>query len=189
MMNMLHNLTGNLLDTFTKAALAALVVITTVMLVQHRTAAHYEENAGTDRKEQLEKKYQQRLERDEKIYREVETLLGQKRYRAAADKLQEVQEAYPDNPRSLIYQAQLQYNTGKMMKAIASYREAVDKEPDFVDQNTPLFNVVGKFIVADVKESKEKVLREMKLRPNDKEVKKAFDEILYLQRRVAGGCE
>ena len=131
--------------------------------------------------------YRQRLERDEKIYQEVETFFVQKQYAAALDALQKVQEDHPDNTRSLFYQARLQYNTGKMVDAISSYRQAVESEPDFIDKKTPLF--VGKIIMDDLTASKEKLVREKRLRPKDKEIKKALNELLYLQRRVAGGCE
>ncbi len=184
---MIHSLTGNLLDTFTRAALVLLIVITAVMLVQHRTAARHAGEANGNSMEQLRKKYQQRIDRDKKIYGEVERLFAQKQYTAALDELRKVQEEHPDNPRSLIYQARLQYNTGRMAEAIASYRLAVDKEPDFVDNKTPLF--IGKLIMDDLTESKGKLVREIRLRPKDKQIRKAFDELLYLQRRVAGGCE
>jgi tetratricopeptide (TPR) repeat protein len=186
-MNIIRNLTGNFLDTVTKAALMLLIVITTVMLVQERTATSHAEGPRPDNLEQLKKMYQKRIARDKKIYLEVETLSGQKQYAAALDKLREIQEQHPDNPLSLIYQARLQYNMGKMASAIESYRQAVDKEPDYIDQKTPLF--IGKAIMEHLDESKGKLVREIKLRPKDKQIRQALDKLLYLQRRVAGGCE
>lgn len=186
-MNIRDKLFGNLLDSFTTVSLALLISITAVMLVQHGTAAQQEEGAGVSRKELAEEIYRKRLEQDKKIYKEVERLFGQRQYSAAQEVLQKVWKEHPDNPRSFIYQARLQYNTGKMTEAISSYRQAVDKEPDFIDTNTPLF--IGESIMDDLNASKEKLVREKKLRPKDKEIQKALDELLYLQRRVAGGCE
>jgi tetratricopeptide (TPR) repeat protein len=186
-MNIKDKLFGSILDSFTTVTLALLIAITAVMLIQHGTAARQDEGLAGNSKEQTEKMYRQRLERDKTIYLDVETLFTEKKYAAAQDALQKVQEEHPDNPRSLIYQARLQYNTGKMVNAISSYRQAVDSEPDFIDKMTPLF--IGKSIMADLTASKKKLVREKRLRPKDKEIKKAFDELLYLQRRVAGGCE
>ena len=186
-MGIKDKLFGSLLDSFTTVALTLMIAITAVMLIQQGTAAHLDEGAVVSGKEQAEEMYRQRLERDTKIYQDVETLFTEKKYAAAQDALQKVQEEHPDNPRSLIYQARLQYNTGKMVDAISSYRRAVDIEPDFIDNMTPLF--IGKLIMEDLTASKEKLVREKRLRPKDKEIKKALDELLYLQRRVAGGCE
>jgi tetratricopeptide (TPR) repeat protein len=110
-----------------------------------------------------------------------------RQYSAAQEVLLKVQKEHPENPRSFIYQAQLHYNTGQTVNAIASYRQAIEKEPDFVDNQTPLF--IGKAIMDDLTAAKEKFVQELKARPDDKEVRKALDELLYLQRRVAGGCE
>ena len=186
-MNIRDKLFGSLLDSFTTVSLTLLIAITTVMLIQQGTAAHQDEGTAVSRKEQAEEMYRQRLERDKKIYQDVEKFFAQKQYPAALGALQKVQEEHPDNPRSLIYQARLQYDTGKMVDAISSYRQAVESEPDFIDKKTPLF--IGKVIMHDLTASKEKLVREKRLRPKDKEIKKALDELLYLQRRVAGGCE
>ena len=186
-MNIRDKLFGNLLDSFTTVSLALLIIITAVMLVQHGTAAQQEEGTGVSRKELAEEIYRKRLEQDKKIYKEVERLFGMRQYSAAQEVLQKVRKEHPDNPRSFIYQARLQYNTGKMVDAISNYRQAVESEPDFIDKKTPLF--IGKSIMNDLMATKKKFVQELKAQPDDKEVRKALDELLYLQRRVAGGCE
>ncbi|MCI5223520.1 MAG: tetratricopeptide repeat protein, partial [Candidatus Electrothrix sp. AR4] len=163
-MKMMHTLTDNLLHTLTKTALVLLIVITAVMLVQQRTAARHAKGSSVNSTEQLQKMYQRRIDQDKKIYLEVETLFEQKKYTAAMDALRKIQEQHPDNPRSLIYQARLQYNTGNMVKAIESYRQAVDKEPDYIDKKTPLF--IGKSIMDDLMESKEKLVQKTPKTPN-----------------------
>ena len=178
---------GNVLDSFTTVSLAVLIVITAVMLVQHGAMALQEKGASVSRKELADEMYQKRLAQDKKIYKEVERLFGMRQYTAAKEVLQKVEREHPDNPRSFIFMARLQYNTGNIVEAISNYRQAVDSEPDFVDKQTPLF--MGKAIKEDLTAAKEKLVREMKSRPEDKEIKKALDELLYLQRRVAGGCE
>jgi tetratricopeptide (TPR) repeat protein len=186
-MNIRDKLLGNPLDSFTAVSLALLIMITAVMLVQHRTAAQQEKGAAVVRKELAEEMYRKRLEQDKKIYKEVERLFGMRQYSAAQETLQKVQKEHPDNPRSFIYQAALYYNTGKIVEAISSYRRAVENEPDFIDNQTPLF--IGKSIMEHLTAAKEQLLKEKKLRPKDKEIQKALDELLYLQRRAAGGCE
>ncbi|MCI5212428.1 MAG: tetratricopeptide repeat protein, partial [Candidatus Electrothrix sp. ATG2] len=165
-MNIQDKLFSNLLDSFTSVTLALLLVITAVMLIQHGTAARQEEGASMSGKELAEEMYQKRLAQDEKLYKEVKRLFGQRQYSAAQKVLHKVQKEHPDNPRSFIYQARLQYNTGKMVDAISSYRQAVESEPDFIDKNTPLF--IGKSIMDDLTAAKEKLVREMKLQPKDK---------------------
>ncbi|WP_339136525.1 MAG: tetratricopeptide repeat protein [Candidatus Electrothrix sp. GW3-4] len=178
---------GSPLDSFTTVTLALLLAITAVMLIQHGTAARQDEGVTVSAQEQAEEMYRKRLEQDKKIYKEVERLFGQRQYSAAQETLQKVQKEHPDNPRFFIYQARLYYNTGNMVGAISSYRQAVEREPDFVDNKTPLF--IGDEIMDDLMAAKETFAQELKSRPKDKEMRKALDELLYLQRRVAGGCE
>lgn len=177
----------NVLNSVTSISLILLIAVTAVMLIQHGTAAKQEKGANISRKELAEEMYRKRLAQDKKIYKEVKRLFGMRQYSAAQKILQKVQREHPDNPRSFIYQARLQYNTGKVVEAISSYRQAIEKEPDFVDNRTPLF--IGKAIMDDLMAAKESFVQELKARPDHKEVRKALDELLYLQRRVAGGCE
>jgi tetratricopeptide (TPR) repeat protein len=182
-----NNFFGNPLDSMTSVSLLLLISIMMAMLIQHGTTIQEGEGAGVSGKELAEEMYQRRLEQDQKIYKEVKRLFGMRQYSAAQEVLLKVQKEHPENPRSFIYQAQLHYNTGQTVNAIASYRQAIEKEPDFVDNQTPLF--IGKAIMDDLTAAKEKFVQELKARPDDKEVRKALDELLYLQRRVAGGCE
>ena len=156
-------------------------------MVRHEIEVRQEESAGITRQEQVEKDYRQRLEEDKKIYKEVQRLFGMRQYTAAKEVLEKVRKEHPDNPRSFIYQAQLHYNTGNIIEAISSYRQAVDREPDFIDNKTPLF--IGKSIMDDLTAAKEQLLQEKEVRPEDTAIQQALDELLALQRRAAGGCE
>ena len=178
---------GTALDSLTSLALVLLLVITAVMLVQHGTAAQQEEGAGSSRKELAEEMYKKRLDQDKKIYKEVKRLFGMRQYSAAQKALEKVRKEHPNNPRSFIYQARLCYTTGKTAEAISSYRRAVEQEPDFVDDKTPLF--IGKSIMEHLTAAKEQLLQEKKERPEDTAIQQALDELLALQRRAAGGCE
>jgi hypothetical protein len=48
---------------------------------------------------------------------------------------------------------------------------------------------IGHEINGLVTESLEKFGREVKLKPNDKEVRNTLEDLYYLQRRLKGGCE
>jgi len=185
-MSFAQKLPGNLLDILTKAGLAVLTAIMLVMLIQHEIAAR---NATTvlDSREQELLKIQQRMELDSKIFHEVAFLFEQRQYRQAMDKLKEVRAMHPDSSTALLWQARLEYEEGMIAESLAGYRQAVDSEPGFIDRKSPLF--VGKRIKEKVDESQEKLQREMQLKPNDLSVKKALDDLLYLKRRLAGGCE
>jgi len=186
-MNRMYKFTGNMLDTLTKATLGLLIACMAVMLVQHGIEAGTTGKSSGNSEEALRKLYQQRMERDKKIYQGVETLFEKKQYAAAMDKLKEIRSMYPDNPLSLLYQARLQYNLGMLVESVASYRLAIDAEPDYIDRKSPLF--AGKRIKRHVEEAKEKLRRELRLKPNEAKIRQTLDELLYLQRRIAGGCE
>ncbi len=102
-------------------------------------------------------------------------------------KLKEIIKKYPENSLSYVYMAQLYLKQGELGDTIHNYRQAVEMEPDYVDERTPRF--IGDEIKELVTEGREKFGREKELRPNDKEVRKALKDIYYLQGRLAGGCE
>ena len=185
-MSLAQKLSGNLLDILTKAALAALTAVMLVMLVQHELAAR-NSAAVLDSREQELHKIQQRMELDRKIFHEVAVLFEERQYQQAMEKLKEVQTMHPGSSTALLWQARLAYEEGMIAESLADYRQAVDSEPGFIDRKSPLF--VGKRIKEKVDESQEKLQREMQLKPNDLSVKKALDDLLYLKRRLAGGCE
>ncbi|MCI5125402.1 MAG: tetratricopeptide repeat protein, partial [Candidatus Electrothrix sp. AR5] len=139
------NFFDNLLDSVTSISLVLLIGITTAMLIQHGTIARQKQGASISGKELAEEMYQKRLAQDQKIYKEVQRLFGMRQYTAAQEVLLRVQKEHPDNSRSFIYQARLHYNTGQLVEAISSYRQAIENEPDFVDNQTPLF--IGKSIM------------------------------------------
>jgi tetratricopeptide (TPR) repeat protein len=101
--------------------------------------------------------------------------------------LRDVIDKYPERPRSYVYLAQLYLAQGKLGDAIHNYRQAVEMEPDYVDERTPLF--IGDKIKDLVTEGREKFAREKALKPKDKGVKLALKDVYYLQSRLAGGCE
>ncbi len=185
-MSFSQGLTDNLLDIFTKAALAALTAVVLVMLVQHEISARSSATVINSGEEELHK-IQQRMELDSKIYHEVAVLFEQRQYKQAREKLTEVQTMHPDSSTALLWQARLEYEEGMLAESLSSYRQAVDSEPGYIDKKSPLF--VGKSIKQKVEEAQEKLQREMQLKPGDMSVKKALDDLLYLKRRLAGGCE
>ncbi len=185
-MSFARNLPSNLLEILTKAVVAVLTAVMLVMLVQHKLAAR-SSAAVLDSREQELQKIQQRMEQDSKIFHEVAVLFEQRQYSQAMDKLHDIQAAYPDSSTALLWQARLAYEEGMIAESLTNYRQAIDTEPGFIDKKSPLF--VGKRIKEKVDESQEKLQREMQLKPNDMSVKKALDDLLYLKRRLAGGCE
>jgi len=178
------------MDLIHKLSIVALVILslaTTGMLVQHQRELASQPAAAHDPKKDLQKYYQEEIAKNATIYAEVTTLMQQKQFEKGLQKLQEIRKAHPDNAQSDIYEAQLQYGLGNVVAALHSYRAAVDKEPDYVDKTTPFF--VGDKITDLVSESRSKLHREKKLKPNDKKILKAIDDAYYLERRAAGGCE
>jgi len=183
-MNFARPLASDPLELLTKAALAALAAVMVFMLVQQRLlASAASEVSAAENLRRLE----QKLTQDKLIYQEVAALAEQRQHSAAMEKLKDIDAAHPDNPRSLLWQGKLQYELGEIADSLASYRQAIDKEPGFIDKKSPLF--AGKDIRQHVEESQAKLQREQTLKPGDSSIKKALEELLYIKRRLAGGCE
>ncbi len=174
-----------LLDRVTWGVLIVLVICTTSMLLQKQ---FFSRNSGLEQaKKPQGKNYQQIISRNSTIYQQVFTLHGRRKFSLAMEKLRAIQKSHPNNPLSLVFQAQLEYGLGNLIPALHSYRQAVDLEPDYVDKNTPLF--IGNSIMALINEAKTILGRERRLKPDDTRIKLAIEEARYLQRRIAGGCE
>jgi len=177
----------DLIHKLSITALVLLSLITAGMLVQHQLAIQNQPGAAVDHQKELMKFFQEEVAKNATIYAEVVTLKQQKQFEKALDKLKDIRKAHPNNVQSDIYEAQLQYGLGNVTAALHSYRVAIDKEPNYVDKSTPFY--VGDKITDLVNESRSKLHREKKLKPNDKTILVALDDAYYLERRAAGGCE
>lgn len=177
----------DLIHKLSTAALILLSLITIGMLIQYQISTKHLQGAGGNQQVDLKKYYEQRIAQDTKIYSEFVVLLKDKQYSPAMEKLKEIKAAHPKNPLSSVYMAQLQYEQGELAAAIHNYRIAVESEPDYVDKKTPLD--IGDKILDLINESRSKLNREKKLRPGDKTIRLALEDIYYLERRIAGGCE
>ena len=156
------------------------------MLTNQEIAKRRQNNPGVVAKEEKDS-YALQMEIDKKIYQEVASYEKQGLYTEAMAKLKDIMKRYPEKSLSYVCLAQLYVDQGKLGDAIHSYRRAVEMEPDYVDERTPLF--IGDNIKELVTEGREKFGREKALKPKDKEVRKALKDIYYLQSRLAGGCE
>jgi tetratricopeptide (TPR) repeat protein len=174
------------LDKFNIAIIVLISLVTIGMLVNREIT---EKRQGNHEAAAAEKAiyYAEQMALNAKIYQEVISLKEQELNDEAMTKLQEVMKAYPGRSQSYVYMAQLSLKSGKLADTIHNYRLAVESDPDYLDKKTPLF--IGREIKALVSESLEKFGREVKLKPNDKAVRNALEDLYYLQRRLAGGCE
>ena len=177
----------DLLDKLSIAAIAAITLITIGMLSNQEISKRQHGNNPGGESEGAKNSYALQIEMDKKIYQEVASYQRQGLYAEAMAKLEDVMKKYPQRPRSHVYMAQLHLKQGELAGAIHDYRRAVEMEPDYVDERTPLF--IGNEIKELVVEAREKFGREKKLRPQDKTVKIALNDVYYLQSRLAGGCE
>jgi tetratricopeptide (TPR) repeat protein len=174
------------LDRLSIVAIAGLTLITIGMFVNREMTereAHNPESAVEDQNDS----YTLQMEMDKKIFHGVASYMEKGLYGEAMAELKDIMKKYPDKPRAHVYLAQLYLEQGGLGDAIHSYRQAVEMEPDYVDERTPLF--IGDKIRGLVTEGREKFAREKALKPEDKEIKMALEDIYYLQSRLAGGCE
>ena len=178
------------MDAFHKLNLGALVVlslITATMLGQHLMTQAQSQGSSPSSPEAQRQLLTRRLAEDQVIFGQVADLLGQKNFALAREKLQEIKAAHPDNPTVLVYLARLHAGSGRLIQTLDSYRRAVDRDPVFLDRSTPLF--IGNEISDLINEARSKLQREKRLKPDDQSIQNALENLAYLQRRIAGGCE
>ena len=171
----------------TVAALSTLVLITGWMLVQHEMTRREAAASLPDTAQLLKRHYDRIIADNARIYAEVIRLQEAGDYQDALDKLEELSRSSGNSAWGYILEARLENKIGHLARAIHAYRRAVEKDPDYVDKNTPLF--AGSEIMDIITLSRGKLNRERKLRPGDQTIKTAINDIYYLQRRIAGGCE
>lgn len=174
------------LDRLSMVAIGAFVLVTLGMLANQEILKRRHHNPGSEAKEAV-RSYALQMEADKKIYKKVNTLKEQGLYADAIARLEDIMQSYPDKALSYVYLAQVLLKQGELGDAIRNYRRAVEMEPDYVDERTPLF--IGNDLKAVVEEGREKFGREKALKPDDEDVKRALGDVYYLQRRLAGGCE
>ncbi|MDY6987467.1 MAG: hypothetical protein SWQ30_05355 [Thermodesulfobacteriota bacterium] len=174
------------LDKLSIAAIAAIAVITMGMLANQELIKRGQDNPGEEAKGQ-ESPYALQMEEDNRLFKEVRAFEEQGLYQEAMVQVEDIMKSYPEKSLSYVYLARLHFKQGELGESIINYRQAVEREPDYVDERTPLF--IGDEIKQIVEEGREKLGREKELKPEDKQVRNALKDIYYLQSRLAGGCE
>ena len=174
------------LDKLSIAAITGITLITMGMLANQQIVKRRQNNPGVAAKEE-KGSYAVQMEIDKKIYQEFVSYKKQGLHTEAMTKLKDIVKRYPAKSMSYVYMAQLYLKQGKMGDSIHYYRRAVEMEPDYVDERTPLF--IGDEIKELVEEGRVKFGREKALKPKDNVVRKALQNVYYLQSRLAGGCE
>ncbi len=176
----------DLTNKLTLGAIATLSLIIVAMLAQNYILQSHNSSA-VNRQEAFVKQYELKIAKNNKIYKDVTSMIEQKKFPEAMDHLGKIMQENPDNPQSLIYKAQIEIGLGKLAEPIHTYRQAINAEPDYIDKKTPLF--IGHSIMTLITEARAKLSREIKLKPGEQLIAIALDDIYYLQRRIAGGCE
>jgi tetratricopeptide (TPR) repeat protein len=177
------------MDWLDKLSIVAIVIISVtaiVMLADQALVKRHNNNPGSETEEKSNP-YALKEEANKQIYGEVTSYMGKGLYGEAMSKLEDIVKMYPDNPQSYVYLARVHLKQGRLGESLRNYRIAVEMEPDYVDERTPLF--IGDEIEDLVEEGREKFGREKDLKPEDEEVRKTLKDIYYIQRRLAGGCE
>ncbi len=168
-------------------AFAAIILVTGWMIVEHELETRRAASHSASSTEQLRRQYDQIKRENQRIFSEVIALKDAGDYEGAIEKLRKLIAAHGENAYGYVLLARLEYEHGSITDALHAYRKAVEKDPDYVDKTTPLF--IGNEIMDVITRSRAKVNRERKLRPGDQKIRTAINDIYYLQRRIAGGCE
>ena len=177
------------MDRFDKLNIALIAIISLITIGMLANQEIIKRRLGLDEAAAAERAryYAEQMALNAKIYQEVISLKEEEHYDEAMTKLEDVMKTYPGRAQSYVYKAQLSLKSGKLGDTIHNYRLAVENDLDYLDKKTPLF--IGHEIKGLVKESLEKFGREVKLKPNDEEVRNTLKDLYYLQRILAGGCE
>lgn len=175
------------LDKFNIVLLAVLIMVAAGMLIQHEYMASQNAEPVVDAKEAMVKRYQEQMARDAILYKAVSVAKSEGRSDDAMRLLDEIIKSHPSNPQSYVLKAELYGKSGELTKSIMMYRVSVEMEPDLIDNKTPIF--IGDSVMDVITIARGKLNRERKLKPNDKTIATALEDIYYLQRRIAGGCE
>ena len=174
------------LDKISIATLGVLLCITVIMVAQSEIAHRKQDNPGHEEGAK-QPSYRLKQERNDRIFKEVRSQIKAGDLDNAIGALKEIMEKHPDNAQTYVYMAQIKLRRGKLGESIQNYRQAVEMEPDFVDQRTPFY--IGDKLEVLVREGMDKYKREKELKPGDQSVDKVLKDVYYLQRRLAGGCE
>ncbi len=175
------------LDKLNSVLLAVLVLITAGMLIQHKLTVPQNTGPAPDNRETLIKQYEKRMASDANLYKAIIAAKDENRFKDAMVQLDEMITSHPENPKSYVLKAEIFTEKGNLVNALSMYRHAIEMEPDLVDNKTPLF--IGDSVMDLITVARGKLNREKKLKPNDATLTIALDNIYYLQRRIAGGCE
>ncbi len=178
------------MDRFYKiniAVLLVLSVITVGMLVQHEIEVQGSVNPKFTKKAILKRKYEKQMARNAWLYGKVISLQKAGQSVQAIEELRKIMANNPSDAYASVLLGRLYYQQGRLADAIHSYRKAVQKDPDYVDKKTPLY--IGDEIMELISNARGKLNREKRLKPNDTKIQTAINDIYYLQRRIAGGCE
>ncbi len=178
------------MDWFHKINIALIVILgltVLVMVVHHETTISSAVKRQGDTAAELKRKYEQQMAKNAWLYRNVLVLEKKGKLDEAMEELRKILAQHPKDAYGLILEARLYYRQGHLADAIHTYRKAIEMDPDYVDRKTPLY--IGDEIMKIIEGSRAKLHRERKLKPGDTKIKVAIDDIYYLQRRIAGGCE
>ncbi len=186
-MFVLEYLRKDLVTSVTVAVLVCLVMVIVWMLVEHDIQQRRLALQHPDAVVQLKRHYHEIQADNARRFASVLALMKSGDYQAAFEKLKEINTDHGDSAYGYLLLARIEYKLGNLSDTIHAYRQVVDKDPDYVDKNTPLF--IGTEIMDVITEARGKLSRERKLKPGDMKIKTAIDDIYYLQRRIAGGCE
>jgi predicted Zn-dependent protease len=175
-----------LIHKFTIAALAVLVTVTAAMLVQHNlSVASVPATDGPDVLQQ--KAFDEFIARNREMFGNTDALITARNFDQALEKIEQIRQQHPDNPQVFVYLARVRYAQGRIADAVTNYRRAVEMEPGYTDKTTPLY--IGDRINELLPEARTKLNREKKLKPGDASIRAGLEDVYYLQRRIAGGCE
>jgi len=174
------------LDKISIATIGVLVCITVAMVAQSELANRKRSNPGHGN-DATESAYQLKQERNDRIFEEVRSQIKAGELEKALGVLEGITEKHPENAQAHVYMAQIKLQKGKLGESLQNYRQAVEMDPDLVDERTPFY--IGDKLERLVKEGMEKFKREKELKPGDESVDKVLKDVYYLQRRLAGGCE
>lgn len=174
-------------DLLMVAALAAVLLMTGVLLAGAGPAGNKREVSAANRQIEREMLYQARVAFIERNYSPVIILRDSGALPDALLKLEELGRTLPGEPHNDLLSGDILLRMGEFDRALSKLAAAVRNNPDYVDAASPLSQ--RPLVESAVVEGLPLVRDRLRSQPDNRTLAQVLKDGYYLQSRLAGGCE
>ena len=174
-------------DLLMIAALAAVLLVTGVLLAGVSPGESKRELSAVNRQVEREMLYQARVAFIERNYSPVIALRDSGALPEALLKLEELGRTLPGEAHNDLLSGDLLLRMGQFDRALTKLAAAVRNNPDYVDAASPLSQ--RPLVESAVTEGLPLIRDRLRSQPDNRTLAQVVKDGYYLQSRLAGGCE